>query len=255
MTEYIWPVTLITIFFGMLALCWNAQSMLAQITLLPRVPSQPPLQPWKPIAPAIPPVVPPAPAPEPIPPPPKPQSEYVRMWQVMEINPQHQLTIDHDAKKILDFKSQYEAIATARIPWFVIGLIDIMEAGGGCKAHLHNGDPLEHRTIHVPDGRPPAPLQPPFTWETSARDALEYEGFNKITDWSIGGICAALEKYNGMGYHNRGVPSPYLWSFSNQYKSGKFVKDHEFDPNAVSEQAGAIVILKALAVLDPTIKL
>jgi lysozyme family protein len=49
-----------------------------------------------------------------------------------------------------------------------------------------------------------------------------------------------------MGYRRRGVPSPYLWSFSNLYTKGKFVADGHFDANAVSAQCGAAVMLKAL---------
>jgi lysozyme family protein len=205
----------------------------------------------------------PAPAPAPTPPvahpaplPPKSPTEYDRMWSAMQVLPQHQAGIDRDAQKIFANKARYEGVAQQTgVPWFVIGLVDQMEAGAGCKAHLHNGDPLDGRTIHVPAGRPPAPLEPPFTWEQSALDALHYEKFDQVKDWSLSGVASALERYNGMGYHNKGVPSPYLWSFSNQYHSGKFVADHVFDPNAVSEQAGAMTILKALLALDPSIQL
>jgi lysozyme family protein len=220
------------------------------VPAVPSLPSSPPalIPPPKPAA--APPV---APAPT-VPPPVKPATEYDKMWAAMQILPQHQAVIEHDAGKILTSKATYEIVAQQTgVPWCVIGLIDQMEAGGGCKAHLHNGDPLEHRTIHVPEGRPPAPAEPPFTWEQSALDALKYEGFDKIKGWSIAVVAGALEKYNGMGYHMRGAPSPYLWSFSNQYTSGKFVKDHEYDPHAVSEQAGAMPILKALMALDPSI--
>ena len=54
------------------------------------------------------------------------------------------------------------------------------------------------------------------------------------------------EKYNGMGYRPFGVPSPYLWSFSSIYTSGKYVADGRFDPTVVSKQSGAAVMLKAL---------
>jgi lysozyme family protein len=214
-------------------------------------PKPPPILPTpsKPVPAApLPPVLKPVGAPS------KPASEYDRMWAAMQITPAHQGVIERDAGKILPLKARYEGVSEqCGVPWYVIGLIDIMEAGGGCDAHLHNGDPLKGRTIHVPAGRPPAPAEPPFTWEQSALDALKFEGFDKIKDWSLSGVAGALEHYNGMGYHLKGMPSPYLWSFSNQYKSGKFVADHVFDPNAVSEQAGAMPILKALMALDPSI--
>lgn len=216
-----------------------------QVSLPTSVTLPPVVQPTKPVA-----------LPAPVPTAPKPATEYDRMWAAMQISPQHQAVIDRDAAKIMAGKARYETVGQqSGVPWFVIGLIDQMEAGGGCKAHLHNGDPLDERTIHVPAGRPPAPAQPPFTWEQSALDALHLEGFDKIKSWLLATIAGELERYNGMGYHAKGVPSPYLWSFSNQYTSGKYVKDHVYDPNVVSEQAGAMPILKALMALDPSIQL
>lgn len=55
-----------------------------------------------------------------------------------------------------------------------------------------------------------------------------------------------LEAYNGFGYRGRGVPSPYLWSFSNLYRAGKFVADCVFDPNTVSKQCGAAVMVRVM---------
>lgn len=246
---------LLIVFAGMFALVWRALSIAHDLSTLAL--QKPELQPTPAPAPQPKPAPAPAPLPAPAPPiQPKTPTEYDRMWAAMQIMPQHQAVVDRDAAKIMGNKARYEGVAQqCGVPWFVIGLIDQMEAGGGCKAHLHNGDPLDERTIHVPAGRPPAPAEPPFTWEQSALDALHYEGFDKVKAWPLATVAGELEKYNGMGYHMKGVPSPYLWSFSNQYTAGKFVKDHVYDPNAVSEQAGALPILKALMALDPSIQL
>lgn len=58
-------------------------------------------------------------------------------------------------------------------------------------------------------------------------------------------ILYRLEAYNGFACRalNPPINTAYLWSFSNQYASGKYVADHDFDPNAVSPQCGAAVIL------------
>ena len=72
------------------------------------------------------------------------------------------------------------------------------------------------------------------------------------TDWSIGWALTKLEEYNGLGYAARGLPSPYLWSGTDQYKSGKYVRDGVYDPNAVDSQFGCAGLLKAMAGLDPT---
>ena len=54
---------------------------------------------------------------------------------------------------------------------------------------------------------------------------------------------------NGFGYRrfHSGVLSPYLWSYSNHYTSGKYVADGTFDPDAVSKQCGSAVILRRMA--------
>jgi hypothetical protein len=55
-----------------------------------------------------------------------------------------------------------------------------------------------------------------------------------------------LEAYNGWGYVKKGINSPYLWSGTNHYTSGKYVRDGVFDPRAVSKQLGAVCMLKEL---------
>lgn len=47
-------------------------------------------------------------------------------------------------------------------------------------------------------------------------------------------------------YRLIGVPTPYLWSFSNLYIKGKFLKDHVFDPEEASKQVGAGLVPRTL---------
>jgi lysozyme family protein len=56
-----------------------------------------------------------------------------------------------------------------------------------------------------------------------------------------------MEQFNGFGYRVKGINSPYLWSFSNHYSKGKFTRDGFFDPNAVSKQIGAAVLLRRMS--------
>jgi hypothetical protein len=69
----------------------------------------------------------------------------------------------------------------------------------------------------------------------------------------VGGLLTMLERYNGLGYANKGIPSPYVWSGTDQYKSGKYVRDGVFDANAVDKQLGCAGLLLAMVALDPTI--
>jgi hypothetical protein len=123
-----------------------------------------------------------------------------------------------------------------------------MEASLNFTKHLHNGDPLSHRTVHVPAGRPKKG-KPPFAWEESAQDALALKGLSAKTEWSLAGTLYQLERYNGWGYrlHHPHVLSPYLWSFSNHYKSGKYIADGTWSDTAISRQCGAAVLLRRMA--------
>jgi lysozyme family protein len=134
------------------------------------------------------------------------------------------------------------------IPWYFIGCIHALEGGFDFNTHMFNGDPLTARTVHVPKGQPAAaPANgASYTWEESATAAMRFKGFDQDTDWSLPRLLYRWERYNGFGYRRQGVPTPYLWSFSTLYDKGRFVADHEFDPNARSKQAGAATMVKGL---------
>ncbi|MGY4311273.1 hypothetical protein [Bradyrhizobium sp. JR3.5] len=49
-------------------------------------------------------------------------------------------------------------------------------------------------------------------------------------DWSIGGTLTMLKQYNGLGYANKGRPLSHIWSGTDQYVSGKYVRGGVYDP-------------------------
>ena len=152
------------------------------------------------------------------------------------------------AEKIVANKGRYvTAVAGMPVPWWFVAVVHSMECSMRFDQHLHNGDPLSGRTTHVPANRPSAG-SPPFTWEQSAHDAIQFERLDRITDWSLPNVLFNWHRYNGINneYKRRGIPTPYLWSGSQHYKKGKYVADGVFDPEFVSKQVGAAVILKAL---------
>jgi lysozyme family protein len=174
------------------------------------------------------------------------KAEYQAYFDACTTNPTREQNVDFYLSRINKSKDVYADVGNdLKIPWYFIGIIHGMECGFAFTEHLHNGDPLTARTVHVPIGRP-VTGSPPFTWRESARDALILDGFNQETEWSIPRILYLLEKYNGFGYRKLGIPTPYLWSFSNLYTKGKFTSDGHFDPNAVSAQCGCALMLKAL---------
>ncbi len=143
-------------------------------------------------------------------------------------------------------KARYQAVEkTTGVPWWFIAVVHEREASQNWNTQLGQGDPLNKKSTHVPKGRGPF-----STWEEGAVDALvncaPYAAKNK--DWSPGGALTMLEKYNGLGYFNRGLPSPYVWAGTDQYVKGKFVADGVFDPNAVDKQLGCAGLLKFMGV-------
>jgi lysozyme family protein len=144
-------------------------------------------------------------------------------------------------------RDRYESVSNrlgGTIPWWWIALTHQMERDQNFNFHLHNGDPLTARTVHVPAGRPKLG-NPPFKWDVSAEDALRLRGLDKWSDWSISGVLYQFELYNGMGYRlYRGILSPYLWSGSNHYVKGKYSHDGKYDPELVSKQLGCGVVLR-----------
>jgi len=175
---------------------------------------------------------------------------YVSRFANCVTSPAHTADLAACLAKIQAGRGQYQQAGhPLGIPWYFIAILHGMECGFNFNTHLHNGDPLTARTVHVPAGRPLAG-SPPFPWIASAQDALTFQGFKALTDWSVPRILYRFERYNGMGYQERATPSPYLWSFSNQYTQGKFAADGAWDPNLVSRQCGAAVMLKALGDLS-----
>lgn len=173
--------------------------------------------------------------------------EYARMFGSVQLRAEASDTANWYARMMRNAKSRYERVATEiGVPWHFIAATHALEASFNFRAHLHNGDfPLTARTRQVPSGRPTVWL-PPSNWEASAKDAMRLLGFTGQSDWSLERTLYRLEAYNGFGYRKRGVPTPYLWSFSNHYERGKFVSDGSFNPKARSQQCGAAVMLKLL---------
>lgn len=149
-------------------------------------------------------------------------------------------------------KTQYQAVtAKTHVPWHAIAVTHQRECSQSWAGSLAQGDPWNKKSVHVPAGRGPFK-----SWEDCAVDALmncaPYAG--RWNDWSVGGTLTLLEKYNGVGYAAKGRPSPYIWSGTDQYQSGKYVRDGVYDPNTIDVQLGCAGLIKAMMEIDPSIR-
>ena len=186
--------------------------------------------------------------------PPRPSSDaehvqrMVAMYGQLQVRSWAKPHLERIVDAIRGTQSKYMGIETATgVPWMVVGAIHNMESSLNFQKHLHNGDPLTGRTTRVPAGRPQHG-SPPFSWEESAIDALAMKGWRPGLTWDLANTLDRLERYNGLGYrrYHQDVPTPYVWSGSQWYEKGKYVADGKWDPNAVSKQIGAGLILKKL---------
>ena len=176
--------------------------------------------------------------------------DYARLFETCLVRPDCNAKVNGHVQRLLSLRDRYEAVGgPLGVPWWFVGVIHGLETSYRFDRHLHNGDPLAAATVRVPAGRPPGWVGAvDQSWEASARDALTLKGFDEWSDWAPPGALYQWERYNGFGYrkYHPQVNSPYLWSFSNHYRKGKYVADGRFDPEAVSAQCGAAATLRTL---------
>ena len=174
------------------------------------------------------------------------RAEYQNLFDTLQIRSNRQAEANQLAGKLIQNKARYQTIeGLTDVPWHIVAVIHSLESSQRFDKHLHNGDPLTARTVRVPANRPLAG-NPPFTFEESAVDALVYQKFDRVEDWTLPGALYRLESFNGFGSRNHGINTPYLWSFSTHYTKGKYVADNVWDPNAVSAQCGAAILLRRM---------
>ena len=175
---------------------------------------------------------------------------YTDLWNkasVTKIN-----TATSQANLIAKYKDVYDDIGKqVGVPWYVIGVLHLREAGpqdvGRWQCVLHNGERIVgtgHQTRLVPAGRGPF-----STFKDAAIDAITFEGLAHRSEWQTSPVeflAYVSEKFNGFGYRNHGIPSPYLWGGTSVQKPGKYVSDGNYDPSVTDTQLGTMAILKCL---------
>jgi lysozyme family protein len=182
------------------------------------------------------------------------RDDYAQLWSTMSLRADWAQKAANAAKGIFTNRDKYRTVESLTgVPWFVVGLIHQMEADLDFHAHLHNGDPLTARTCNEPVGRPLGG-HPPFLWSDSAADAIRYDKLDQVPQWTFERVAFQLEKYNGFRSRTEHhINTPYLWSGTNHYDRGKFVRDNMWDGTVASKQVGAMPILRQLMQLDATI--
>lgn len=172
---------------------------------------------------------------------------YTDMFEHMNISKAVQSIVLAVAKRGVQYYDTYRKIEnTLNIPWYAVAAIHYRESNYNFGTHLHNGDSLTKRTIHVPAGRP-VKGAPPFNWYDSAVDALLYDNLENTDQFTIGELLLTLEKYNGMGYYTyHNMFSPYVWNDTQYYTAGKYASDGIFNSVLKDNQVGCAPLIAAL---------
>ena len=135
---------------------------------------------------------------------------------------------------------KYKAVEAATgVPAELICAIHYRESSCNFDTYLHNGDPLGSPTVHVPEGI----LF--YDWSEAAIHAINSIGMS-VDPNDLDSCLDYAERYNGLGYRNRGLASPYVWAGTTTYTGGMYVADGEFSSSAYDQRVGVAVILKAL---------
>jgi lysozyme family protein len=171
------------------------------------------------------------------------------------------------AKRLVENKARYlEVVRRCRAlgsnmpddAWVFVGCTHYRESDCDFDTNLGQGDSLYRKSVHVPAGRGPFAPPNPDGFERGAVDALVYcapYAAMRNKDWSISGILTYEERYNGLAYANVGAPSPYVWSGTSAYTSGKVLVDHgPIVWSVVDQQAGVAGIILAIVEIDPETK-
>lgn len=153
--------------------------------------------------------------------------------------------------RILSARNRYELIqAQTGVHWVFVATTHYRESNLNFATQLAQGSPLNKVSRVIPYS---GPFQ---TFEEGCYDALVRQGpyAARNKDWSMPFMLTYNEALNGLGYARMGIPSPYVWSGTDQYTKGKYIRDRVFDPNTVDKQLGVAGLVMCLVEADPTIK-
>jgi lysozyme family protein len=149
-------------------------------------------------------------------------------------------------------------------PWWFTAIASEREYGGPPRwdRQLGQGDPLHQKSVHVPAGMGPYidhpdDKTPGFdAWTRCCVDVLLNSAphAGRWHLWTPGGVATIFEEYNGLGYAAMGKPSAYVWSGSDQYQHGKYIRDRVYSDSVVDVQEGCMPLLASMMAIDPSIQ-
>lgn len=179
--------------------------------------------------------------------------EYTHLLAAMKVRPECVHLVDEVAVKLLGFKSRYDAVSQKDgVPVIFIAASFEREASSNFTKNPAQGWPLHSASHWVPHNGP-------FPdWTSAALAAYHLNGLDRVgaENWTWELLCFYGELFNGMGYRDgHRMHSPYLWGGTNIQTPGKYVADHDFDPNEMDTQLGIIPVMRRMVDLNPDLEI
>jgi len=181
--------------------------------------------------------------------------------KMMEISPMKAKKVQEIVSRYQTHKTRYDRVGKATgLPGMLICALHYRE-GMEFDRYLHNGQPLGKTTTFVPKGI----LFKKGQWEKAAIHALggnikdangrsSLKKFQEIrkslgltaNSKDIGAMMAFSERYNGMGYRNKGIRSCYVYAGTNLLERGRYVADGKFEAKSVDRRLGTAAVIMGI---------
>ncbi len=152
----------------------------------------------------------------------------------------------HFEKTWRTHRARYERVSQrTNVPAPLIAAIHYRESSSNFETYLHQGDPLGYPPVHHPRNIPTF-----YSWEEAAAHALESKGWlrNQLgmsaDTRDLRSMATYAEAYNGLGYFNRGLTSPYVYAGTRVYTGGRYVADGVFDSNSWDTRPGVVALIR-----------
>jgi lysozyme family protein len=154
------------------------------------------------------------------------------------------------------------------VPWWFTAIVSEREYGPDAHGNMRwdrqlgQGDALSLKSHNVPAEMGPYLPHPGDVtpgndaWTRCCVDVLLNSAphAGRWSLWTPGGVATIFEEYNGLGYAAMGKPSAYVWSGSDQYQHGKYIRDRVYSDSVVDVQEGCMPLLAAMIAVDSSIK-
>ena len=145
-------------------------------------------------------------------------------------------------------KARYQNVSSKTgVPAELIAAIHYRESSMSFNKYLHQGDPLGKKAVRVPKNIPLF-----YDWDKAAVHALNMkkgirDRLNMTADTTDEtALTSYAEAYNGLGYSNKGLASPYAFAGTDQYTGGMYVADHKFSRTAKDGRLGVLALTRSI---------